>query len=215
MYGHAQRDTPFTEKDWSKLDDPAHPVAPYQTSKTIAERAAWDWISKNGDGMELTTVCPVGIFGPVLSKNYATSIEICARMMNGDVPGLPRIMVSMVDVRDAASLHLKAMVHPKAAGERFICICDDGCQWMKDLSLNLKKSLGERGKKIPTRSVPSFVLKIMGWFDGTIALVVPELDHWKEISNEKAKTVLDWHPRGAMEAMTATCESLIKLGVIR
>ncbi len=92
------------------------------------------------------------------------------------MPGLPRLGVHVVDVRDCADLHIKAMTSPKAAGERFIAISDDGQLWTRDIAIKLKAGLGERGKKVPTRSVPSFVVRILGWFDGTIAMVVPELD---------------------------------------
>lgn len=90
-YGHADRgkDRPFTEKDWTAMENPARPVPPYQKSKTIAERAAWDWVEKEGGDLELATVNPGGIFGPILGKAYATSVEIVVRLMNGAIPGLP------------------------------------------------------------------------------------------------------------------------------
>lgn len=85
-YGHPdQGDKTFTEKDWTELEKPARQVPAYQKSKTIAERAAWDWITKEGGEMELAVVNPVGIFGPIPDKNYASSIEVVARLMNGQL----------------------------------------------------------------------------------------------------------------------------------
>ena len=89
-YGHPARETPFTEEDWSILDGKV-PVPPYQKSKTIAEKAAWDWIKSDGGSLELVVVNPVGVFGPVLGKDYSTSIEIVKKALDGSVPGCPKV----------------------------------------------------------------------------------------------------------------------------
>lgn len=105
---------PYTEEDWT---DPADPrVLAYPRSKTIAERSAWDFIAREGEGLELAVVNPVGIFGPVLGADFATSILLLQRMLNGKIPGCPRLWFGAVDVRDVAGLHLLAMTHPEARG---------------------------------------------------------------------------------------------------
>jgi len=117
-YGHDDRTASFTEENWTNLNGSR--VEPYPKSKTIAERAAWDFIAREGGGLELATINPVGIFGPALGADYATSILIVKRLMDGSVPGCPDIWSGIVDVRDVAELHLRAMTEPAAAGQRFL-----------------------------------------------------------------------------------------------
>ena len=107
-YGHdRKRTTPFTENDWSNPDSPDTPA--YQKSKTLAERAAWDFIAQEGRGMELASVNPVGIFGPTLGRDVGTSVGIIQNLLEGKLPGMPRIRIGLVDVRDVAELHVRAM----------------------------------------------------------------------------------------------------------
>ena len=112
--------------------------------------------------MELSVVNPVGVYGPVLGKDFATSVIVISRLMDGEVPGIPNLGFSLVDVRDVADLHLRAMTDPKAKGERFLAVSDDGFIWMKDMAQILKNRLGDKAKKVPTRTVPNFVLSIVG-----------------------------------------------------
>ena len=118
-YGHANRQTPFTEADWTNVDTP---LPAYIQSKAIAERAAWAFIQSEGRGMELSVINPTGIFGPVLGKDYSSSIGMIKQMLDGKMPGCPRIYFGVVDVRDVVDLHLRAMTSPAAAGERFIAV---------------------------------------------------------------------------------------------
>ena len=112
-YGAKDRTAPFTEEDWTNLDDPS--LQPYQRSKTIAERAAWDFIAREGGALELAVVNPVGVFGPVLGPDFSTSILMVKRLLDGSVPGCPDLWFGVVDVRDVADLHLKAMTDPPRA----------------------------------------------------------------------------------------------------
>lgn len=216
-YGHADRgkNRPFTEKDWTQLKQPVHPVPAYQKSKTIAERAAWDWIAENGGSMELAVVNPVGIFGPILAgKGYATSIELVVRFMNGQVPGIPQIAFGVVDVRDVADLHLRAMTDPKAKGERYIAVAGDFV-WLQQIGIDLRERLGDKAKKVPTRVLPNFLMRIVGYFDKAVALITPELGKYKNASSQKAIDELGWQPRSAADAIVATAESLQKFGLIK
>src|ERR1700733_11123729 len=117
-YGHPPSDRPFSEKDWTDPNGPD--VGPYVKSKTLAERAAWDFIAREGGSLELSVVNPVGVFGPVLGPDFSPSIQIVQRLMDGAVPGCPRLSFGVVDVRDVADLHLRAMTDPAAQGERFL-----------------------------------------------------------------------------------------------
>ena len=113
-YGQKTSDRPFTEENWTEPTSPG--VSPYVKSKTLAERAAWDFIAREGRALELSVVNPVAVFGPVLGPDFATSILLVQRLMNGAMPGCPRLSLGIVDVRDVADLHLRAMTHPAAKG---------------------------------------------------------------------------------------------------
>ena len=121
-YGHPEQRAPFDETTWTDLDAP---IAAYTKSKTLAERAAWDFIAREGSGLELAVVNPVGVFGPVLGPDYATSIQLVQRLMDGALPGCPRLYFGIVDVRDVADLHLRAMTDAAAKNERFLAVAGD------------------------------------------------------------------------------------------
>ena len=118
---------------------------PYTKSKTLAERAAWDFIEREGAGLELAVVNPVGVFGPVLGPDYATSILLVQRMMDGALPGLPRMCFGVVDVRDVADLHLRAMTNPAAKGERFLAVAGD-FMWMIEIAQDAEGAAGRCGE---------------------------------------------------------------------
>ncbi len=92
----------------------------YERSKTIAERAAWDWVREQGGGLRLTAINPGRVLGPVLGRDYSASLEVIKRLMDGSLPGLPRFGWPLADVRDIADLHIRAMRAPAAAGQRYI-----------------------------------------------------------------------------------------------
>jgi dihydroflavonol-4-reductase len=185
-----------------------------EKSKTIAERAAWDFIKgDDGKGLELAVVNPVGIFGPVLGKDFATSIILVQRLLNGDLLGCPQISLGVVDVRDVASLHLLAMTHEKAAGERFIAISPPSMT-IQEMALVLKERLPEVARKAPTRVLPNLLLRIVGLFDKEVAFIIGELVK-KDATNEKAKRILGWNPRSPEDALVASAESLVKFGLLK
>jgi nucleoside-diphosphate-sugar epimerase len=207
-YGRTPMERPFDERDWS---DPDSDIGAYAKSKTLAERAAWDFIEREGAGMELAVVNPVGVFGPVLAKDYSTSILIVRRMLDGALPGLPKIWFGAVDVRDVADMHLKAMTLPAAAGERFLAVAGDFLAF-KEIAAILKQNLGAAAAKVPTREIPSLVVRMASLFDPAVKLILPELGKKKTGSNRKAREVLGWNPRSREEAIVATAESLLKMG---
>jgi dihydroflavonol-4-reductase len=211
-YGFKGRTATFTEEDWTNLNDPG--VQPYQKSKTIAEREAWDFIAREGGGLELAVVNPVGIFGPVLGPDYSTSILIVKRLMDGSIPGCPDLRFGAVDVRDVADLHLKTMTEPAAHGERFLATAGDFVSILQIAQI-LKENLGDAARKVPTRSVPSWLLRAMALFDPQVRGVLPELGNRKNASNEKARRLLGWSPRSPKDAALATARSLLELGLLK
>ena len=204
-YGHAPRALPFTELDWTDLSG-ARPVAPYPTSKTLAERAAWDFAARH-PSLELATVNPVAIFGPPLGHDTGTSLEMVKRLLSG-VPGVPDLSFGIVDVRDVADLHLLAMTRPDAAGERFLATSGDFMSAL-EMARVLRAGLGERAGKVPTRLLPNSLIRLAGRFDQGMAQLATELGHLKNASGRKAERLLGWTPRSREEALLASAESLL------
>jgi len=211
-YGHKPQSKPFNETDWTDVD--GDDVRAYVKSKTLAERAAWDFIAGEGRSLELSVVNPVGVFGPVLGPDYSTSILIVQRLMDGALPGCPQLYFGAVDVRDVADLHIRAMTNPAATGERFLAVAG-GFLSMVEIARILKARLGELAKRVPTRRLPNWLVRIAALRDPAVKQIVPELGKRKNASNEKAISVLDWAPRSNEEAIVATAESLVRLGLLK
>lgn len=211
-YGHTERNATYTEENWSDPNGPG--IQPYAKSKTLAERAAWDFMNREGGGMELAVVNPVGVFGPVLGPDLSTSILAVKMILERALPGLPRISFGAVDVRDVADMHLRAMTHPAAAGERFLAIAGDFVS-MRDIALILKHNMGERAAKVPTRELPDWLLRLASLYDRRVKGILPELGKHKNATSAKAQRVLGWPPRSKEEAVVATAESLATLGLLK
>lgn len=208
--GRPRSDAAYTELDWT---DPALPNPPYIRSKAIAERAAWDFVSAEGRGLELAVVNPVGIFGPVLGADYSTSIAIVKGMLEGTLPGLPDIHFGVVDVRDVADLHLKAMTSPKAGGERFIATAGP-LMSMAGIAALLRRHLGAAAAKVPTKRLSSWQIRLAAPFNRAARQMAPNLGRKRNSSGEKARRMLGWSPRPNEEAILSTAESLIRLGLV-
>ena len=147
-YGQEPRDTPFNETNWT--DPSGADVQPYTKSKTLAERAAWDFIAREGGQLELSVINPVGVFGPILGPDYSTSILLVQRLMDGAMPGCPKLYFGLVDVRDVADLHVRAMTHPGARGERFLAVAGDFVS-IAEIARMLKSRMGAAARRVPTR----------------------------------------------------------------
>jgi nucleoside-diphosphate-sugar epimerase len=202
---------PFTEENWTNLTEK---VSAYVKSKTLAERAAWDFVAREGGALELAVVNPVGIFGPVLGSDHSTSTDFIRRLLDGEMPGLPRMVFGVVDVRDVADLHLRAMTNPAAKGERFLAISGDFMS-MLEIAETLKARLGNAASRVTTRVLPDWLVRIVGLFDGQAAQIVTELGKARNATSAKATRLLGWSPRSPQEALVATGESLIRLGLLK
>jgi nucleoside-diphosphate-sugar epimerase len=211
-YGHKPQTAPFDETSWTDVNGKG--LTAYVKSKTIAERAAWDFIAREGGGLELSVVNPVGVLGPVLGPEYSTSILIVERMMNGAMPGCPRLSFGIVDVRDVVDLHLRAMTNPAAKGERFLAVAGDFLS-MVEIARVLKARLGAAARRVPTRELPDWLLRLASLFDPAVRQIVPELGKPKNATGEKARRVLGWSPRPCEEAIVATAESMLQLGLLK
>jgi nucleoside-diphosphate-sugar epimerase len=210
-YGHAPQAAPFDETSWTNVD--GDDVRPYVKSKALAERAAWDFMAAEGGALELSVVNPVGVFGPVLGPDYSTSILIVQKLMDGSMPGCPQIYFGAVDVRDVVDLHIRAMTSPAARGERFLAVAGDFLS-MRDIALILKRRMGAAAKRVPTRQLPNWLVRIAAWRDPAVQQIVPELGKAKNATNAKARRVLGWQPRSNEDAIAATAESLVAIGLV-
>lgn len=207
--GHKPRSRPFDETDWSDLNGN---VAPYQRSKTLAERASWDFIAREGSGLELATVNPTTVLGPALGSDYSHSIRLIKNLLDGQ-PGCPKINTCVVDVRDVADLHLRAMTDPAANGERFLAASGESL-WMVEIARLLNQRLGKGAKKVSTRVLPNWFIRVVALFNPAMKGIVPHLGVNMNASGDKAKRLLGWAPRSREDAIVATAESLIKLGLV-
>jgi nucleoside-diphosphate-sugar epimerase len=210
-YGHPPQTAPFDETTWTNVDGD---VPAYQKSKTLAERAAWDFIAKERGNLELSVVNPAGVFGPVLGPDYSPSIQLIQRLMDGAVPGCPKLHFGFIDVRDVVELHLLAMTHPGARGERFIAVSGDIIS-MLDIAKILKSRMGAAAKKVPTRELPNWVVRIAALRDPAVKVILPQLGKIKNVTSEKARRVLGWVPRANEESIVATAESLVRLKLLK
>jgi dihydroflavonol-4-reductase len=183
----------------------------YAKSKTIAERGAWDLIAASDGATTLATVNPALVLGPVLSGDFSESVQVVQRLLTGKVPGVPRLGFNIVDVRDVADLHLRAMTSPAAAGERFIAA--GGFAWMMDLAHILRDGLGEAGKKVPTRSAPDLVVRLAALFDRDLTAVTGSLGLRHEFTSAKAERLLGWKARPMRDTVLDCAHSLIAAGL--
>ena len=211
-YGQPPQTAPFDETNWT--DPEGDDVRAYVKSKTLAERAAWDFLAQEGGDLELSVVNPVGVFGPVLGSDYSTSILLVQRLMDGALPGCPKLKFGIADVRDVADLHLRAMTDPAAKGERFLAVAGDFLS-VRDIAKILKERMGAAAGRVPTRQLPNWLLRIAAMRDPAVKQILPELGKQRNATNAKAKGMLGWAPRSNEEAIVATAESLVRLGLLK
>jgi dihydroflavonol-4-reductase len=197
------------ETVWTDGDD-VHAGA-YARSKTIAEKAAWDLIGSHGNGTTLAVVNPALVLGPVFGPDYSDSVQVVERLLKGRIPGLPHLGFCVVDVRDVADLHLRAMTSPEAAGERFIAAGEYA--WMAEIASMLRARLPERVSKIPTAKAPDLLIRLAALVDHDLRAVTPGLGHKRVFSSAKAERVLGWKPRAIEETLFDCARSLIDRGL--
>ncbi|MFG1664907.1 SDR family oxidoreductase [Streptomyces sp. Y7] len=207
--GHPPRSTPFTEEDWTDVDSD---IPPYQRSKTLAERAAWQFVQDEGGGLELAAVHPVGVLGPLLGLDDPPSLRLVRRMLEGQVPACPPFGMGFVDVRDVADLHLRAMTDPAAAGERFLAIAGHSLRVI-DIARILHDRLGERAAKAPTRELPVWAARTLGIVNPELRLLKHQLGRDLDATSTKAEQLLGWRARPIEDTIEDTAESLLAHGI--
>ena len=210
-YGRGRGVHHFTEADWTQLDKPG--ISPYIQSKTIAERAARDWVAKEGAGIEFCTINPSVVLGPVWSRDYSASVSLVKNLLNGNMRACPDFGFGVVDVRDVADLHVRALKAPGMAGERFIA--SGRFMKLREVADVLRAELGAQAPQVTTRNVPDWLVRVAALFNPLARAVVGELGSVRHHDASHAKAVLGWVTRPVEQSILDSARSLIKLGLVR
>ena len=210
-YGRGRGVHHFTEADWTDLSKPG--LSPYIQSKTVAERAARDWMAAEGGAMAFSSICPSVVLGPVWSGDYSASVSVVKLLLTGRMGACPDIGFGVVDVRDVADLHVRALKAPNMAGERFIA--SGRFMKIREMADILRAQLGEQASKVTTRNVPDWVVRVGALFNPLAKAVVGELGSVRNQSAEHAKQVLGWATRPVEQSIVDTARSLLDLGLIK
>ena len=198
------------ETIWTDTGDAS--LGSYRVAKTLAERAAWDFMARQSGRTTLATILPSAVAGPVLGRDNLHAAQLVRRMLNGSLPRYPRLGFCIVDVRDVVDLHIRAMTAPEAAGERFIAASD--WMWMADVANVLRSQLGASAGKVPTRPMPDLVLRIVALFQRPMRFAVPLLGRKHVFTSAKAKAMLGWEPRPAATTIVDAARAVLALGVV-
>jgi dihydroflavonol-4-reductase len=210
-YGHDVNPPRFTESHWTNPDHPD--TYAYVRSKLHAERAARDFMASAGSTTEFCTINPGAVLGPLLGKDFSPSLEVVRKLLRGELPGCPRLGFPLVDVRDVADLHLRAMTAPGMDGERFIAA--GAFLWMREIAEILKFRLGAEARKVPTRTLPDWMIRLSGLFDPTVRMVTSELGRERHCDAAHAKKLLGWTPYPVEETIVDCARSLISAGLAK
>jgi dihydroflavonol-4-reductase len=209
-YGRGRGVHHFTEADWTRLEQPG--ISAYIQSKTIAERAARDWVAKEGAGIEFCTINPSVVLGPVWSRDYSASVIIVKKMLDGSMRACPDIGFGIVDVRDVADLHVRALKAPDMAGERFIA--SGRFMKLREIADVLRAGLGPQAHKVPTRNVPDWLVRVAARFNPIARAVVGELGSVRHQDASHAKALLGWATRPVEQSILDSARDLVALGII-
>ncbi|MCW8382555.1 NAD-dependent epimerase/dehydratase family protein [Streptomyces justiciae] len=204
-----KEDNQYTESDWTDPDTEGLPA--YHKSKVLAERAAWDYVCTEG-GIELAVINPTGIFGPVLGNRPSASAGLVRAMLSGQMPVVPVMYFGVVDVRDVADLHLRAMLHPDAAGERFLGVSGPALSLFGMANI-LREHFPAAAEVLPSRELTIEEVVEAAKTERAFREAATLKGRIPVISNHKARSVLGWQPRDVSRTIVDTAESLIGLGL--
>ncbi|WP_231993362.1 NAD-dependent epimerase/dehydratase family protein [Mitsuaria sp. 7] len=196
------------EQDWT--DPRGEGVGTYAASKTLAELAAWDFVREHPTGPKVATILPGFVLGPMLGTNASATLSLVSQMLTGKMPAVARLGFSMIDVRDLAALHALVLTDAQGMGERWIAGAD--FLWLSDVAALLKSELGGVASKVPTRTMPDWLVHLFALINTPMKPLLPDLGKRRAVSSAKAARLLGWHPRAAREAILATAESVIQHG---
>ncbi|MFT3934642.1 MAG: aldehyde reductase [Chitinophagaceae bacterium] len=212
-FSHTDKTTETTEADWT--DTNLRGLSVYEKSKTLAEKAAWGFIKNEAGSLEFATINPVAIYGPSLDAHISGSFHLLENLLNGTMKAIPNIPLNVVDVRDVADLHIRAMTNPDANGQRFIATAD-GQISLPEIAALMKEKMPEVSAKVSTRKLPDWIVKLASLFNAQARQGLMFLQVNRNVSNAKAKKILGWKPIATQEqTILAAVESLAKYGLIK
>lgn len=194
-----------TEAVWADPDDPL--LDPYRRSKILAERAAWEFMRRDGGTTTLTTIHPGAVFGPILPGGDPASVWVIGGLLQGRPPRLLNLGLSVVDVRDLAAAHVAALTAPDAPGERFLAT--GHFMWMPDIAKVLRDGLGTAGAKVPQRTLPDPLVHLLAVFMPRLRIFRRDLSQRRDADNSKARARLGFDPRPPEETLIACARSLL------
>tara|TARA_B100000029_G_C17559436_1_gene952810 strand:+ start:572 stop:1573 length:1002 start_codon:yes stop_codon:yes gene_type:complete len=197
--------TEFTDEDWSDITNPK--ISAYSKSKVLAERAAWDFVAKHSC-FQLTTLHPAAVCGPMLSPDIGTSNIFVKRLIDGSIPGNPKLHMGFVDVRDVAKAHVDSLTNELSDGRRIILSNQE--YWISEISAMLR----DCGYKAPKLQLPKFLMRIIAFFDKEIAGVIHYIGLERNFVSTSAKDILNWDPIDVRESVKVTADQLKAMGEI-
>jgi dihydroflavonol-4-reductase len=206
-YSHTDRTKIITEESWT--DPKEKGLSTYNKSKVLAEQAAWKFMREEGGALELAVVNPVGIFGPSLGPELSSGFQLLKQIIDGNMKRVPNMTLGIVDVRDVADLHIRAMRSPAANGQRFLAIAGE-IMTLREIALLLSGEFGDQFPNISTKPMPDWVVRLAAPFSERARFLLPQLGRYRTASNEKARRLLGWNPRTNEEALIATALSLVQ-----
>jgi dihydroflavonol-4-reductase len=210
-YGRGRGTHHFTEADWT---DPSQPgLTPYVLSKTLAERAARDWVAREGGDLVFCSICPSVVLGPVWGADHSASVTVVTRLLDGSLRACPDFGFGVVDVRDVADLHVRALQAPGMAGERFIA--SGPFMTLRAVAEVLRAELGPQARRVTTVDAPDWLVRVAALFNPMARAVLPELGSVRHQDASHAKATLGWQTRPAVQSIADTAHSLLALGLVR
>ncbi|WP_137596692.1 NAD-dependent epimerase/dehydratase family protein [Paucilactobacillus kaifaensis] len=202
-----------TEVDWTDSEQPG--LSLYEKSKLVAEKSAWEYLKRTDSKLEFVTVNPGAMLGPALDQHVSGSFGLVKNLLDGTFSRIPRIEMNIVDVRDVADMHVRAMMTPQAAGKRFLAVNDVPVS-MGGIATVIRLNRPELAAKVPTKLLSGWLIKLASHFnqqakEGRLFL---EINH--NVSNQQAKSVLGWHPIYSNEqTILSAVDQLVKSGEIK
>ena len=161
--------------------------------------------------MHYSSVNPGVVFGPALDPDIGTSAEIIQAFLKGKYPGAPRLSIPIVDVRDVARMHRLALETGSASGGRYLAVAD--CLWLIEVARALRESLGPAARKVPTRGLPDWAVKLVSVFDPMARQAVPDLGKQFKVDTTQTRQALGLTFIPGGEAAAAMARSLVELGL--
>lgn len=210
-FGQSEPNKTYTEEDWMEPDT----LNAYGKSKTMAEKAAWEYVKElpDEDKIELAVINPAYVMGPVISGSQCASMDVIKRLMERSMMFLPKLNFSIVDVRDVAAAHIKAMTTQEASGKRFLLVNEN--MWMKEIAQILAKEFKSRGYNVPTTNYPNAMLHMVGIINKNVKAIIPQCGKVSKFDNTRMKEVLGVTPRETKDTLIDMAYSMVEGGFVK